>query len=208
MLDLQEYIKAIKPVEKSYGELVRAHENRLTKPQGSLGRLEELAITLGEIKRQELPVIKRKVIFTLAGDHGVVAEGVSAFPQEVTPQMVYNFVNQGAAINVLAKQAGADMIIGDLGVAVDMPIGHVCFRNRKINKGTQNFTKGPAMSRQEALLAITAGIEIFEEEMAKERMDLVGTGEMGIGNTTSATAILAVVSGEPIEEIVDRKSVV
>jgi nicotinate-nucleotide--dimethylbenzimidazole phosphoribosyltransferase len=156
------------------------------------------------MKRQEIPQLKRKVIFTFAGDHGVVEEGVSAFPQEVTPQMVYNFINNGAAINVLARQAGAEMVIADLGAAAEMDIQHPSFRDRKINAGTRNFTKEPAMTREEAVKAITTGIDIFEEEHRKEPIDIVGIGEMGIGNTTPATAILAVISGENIESIVGR----
>ena len=204
MIDLLEYLNEIEPVDTSYGQKAREREDRLTKPRGSLGRLEELAIDIASMKRQEIPQIKRKVIFTFAGDHGVVEEGVSAFPREVTPQMVYNFIRDGAAINVLARQAGAEMVIADLGVAEEMKIQHPCFRDRKINKGTGNFARGPAMTREEAVKAITTGIEIFEEEHRKEAIDLAGIGEMGIGNTTPATAILAVISGENIEDIVGR----
>jgi nicotinate-nucleotide--dimethylbenzimidazole phosphoribosyltransferase len=204
MINLTGYLKEIEPAALSYGQRAKEREDMLTKPQGSLGRLEELAIDIASMKRQEIPQLKRKMIFTFAGDHGVVEEGVSAFPQEVTPQMVYNFINNGAAINVLARQAGADIVIADLGVASDMDIQHPNFRHRKINAGTGNFTKGPAMSREEAVKAITTGIEIFEEEHRKEPIDLVGIGEMGIGNTTPATAILAVISGENIESIVGR----
>lgn len=204
MINLTEYLKEIEPAALSYGQKAKEREDMLTKPQGSLGRLEELAIDIASMKRQEIPQLKRKVIFTFVGDHGVVEEGVSAFPREVTPQMVYNFINNGAAINVLARQAGADMVIADLGVAVEMDIQHPNFRNRKINAGTCNFTKGPAMTREEAVKAIITGIEIFEEEQGKEPIDLVGIGEMGIGNTTPATAILAVTSGENIESIVGR----
>jgi len=203
-MDLMEYVKGIEPVDHTFGEQARERENQLTKPQGSLGRLEELAIQLAAMKRESLPRINRKTVFTFAGDHGVVEEGVSAFPQEVTPQMVYNFANDGAAINVLARQAGAGVIIADLGVAAPMELDHPNFKNRKIANGTANFTKGPAMTKEQTLRAIAAGIEIFEEEHAKEPIDLAATGEMGIGNTTPATAILAAVSGENIEHIVGR----
>jgi nicotinate-nucleotide--dimethylbenzimidazole phosphoribosyltransferase len=204
MNNLTEYLAEIEPIGLSYGQKAKEREDMLTKPQGSLGRLEGLAIDIASMKRQEVPQLKRKVVFTFAGDHGVVDEGVSAFPREVTPQMVYNFINNGAAINVLARQAGADIVIADLGVASDMDIQHPNFRDRKINAGTGNFTKGPAMTREDAVKAITIGIEIFEEEHRKEPVDLVGIGEMGIGNTTPATAILAVISGENIESIVGR----
>ena len=174
MIDLNEYLKEIEPVDTGYGQKAKEREDILTKPQGSLGRLEELAINIASMKRQEIPRIERKVIFTFAGDHGVVEEGVSAFPREVTPQMVYNFINNGAAVNVLARQAGADIVIADLGVASGMDIRHPNFRDRKINAGTGNFTKGPAMTREDAAKAITTGIEIFEEEHRKEPIDLVG----------------------------------
>ena len=204
MINLAEYLKEIEPAAPSYGQKAKKREDMLTKPKGSLGRLEELAIDIASMKRQEIPQLNRKMIFTFAGDHGVVEEGVSAFPQEVTLQMVCNFINNGSAINVLARQAGADMVIADLGVAAEMDIQHPNFRNRKISAGTGNFTKGPAMTSEEAVKAITTGIDIFEEEHRKEPIDLVGIGEMGIGNTTPATAILAVISGENIESIVGR----
>lgn len=204
MNNITEYLKEIEPTAFSYGQKAKEREDMLTKPQGSLGRLEEIAIDIASMKRQEVPQLKRKVIFIFAGDHGVVDEGVSAFPQEVTPQMVYNFINNGAAINVLARQAGADIVIADLGVAAEMDIQQPNFRDRKINTGTGNITKGPAMTREEGVKAITTGIDIFEEEHRKEPLDLVGIGEMGIGNTTPATAILAVISGENIESIVGR----
>lgn len=204
MNNLAEYLKKIEPAAPFYGQKTKEREDMLTKPRGSLGRLEELAIEIASMKRQEIPKITRKVIFTFAGDHGVVEEGVSAYPQEVTPQMVQNFINNGAAINVLARQAGAEMVIADLGVAADMDIRHPDFRGRKINRGTRNFVKEPAMTREEAVKAITTGIEIFEQEHEKEAIDLVGIGEMGIGNTTPAAAILAAISGENIENIVGR----
>jgi nicotinate-nucleotide--dimethylbenzimidazole phosphoribosyltransferase len=201
---LNEYMSHIEPIDHSFGELAQARENTLTKPQGSLGRVEELAVTIASITRQPVPVLGRKTVFTFAGDHGVVEEGVSAFPQEVTPQMVANFIHNGAAVNVLARHAGADIIVADLGVAVDLDFDPSCFKNRKINTGTRNVCKGPAMTEDEAVRSIWAGIEIFEEEHEKEKITLAATGEMGIGNTTPATAILAVISGEPIEEITGR----
>lgn len=203
-MNLDAYLSEIEPVDEAFGIKAREREDLLTKPRGSLGRLEELAIRLAAMKRDVLPRVKRKVIFTFAGDHGVVDEGVSAFPREVTPQMVYNFVNDGAAINVLARQAGAEIIIADLGVAADLDIDHVNFRSRKVGPGTRNFALAPAMSVEEAVQSIMTGIDIFEEEHKKSPIDLVGTGEMGIGNTTPATAILAVISKENIENIVGR----
>jgi len=204
MRDLNDYLQGIEPIDQSNAVTAQAREDMLTKPQGSLGRLEELATAIAAMKREDLPTCNRKTIFTFAGDHGIVEEGVSAFPQEVTPQMVYNFIGNGAAINVLARNAAADIVVADLGVAADLNIEHPFFRDCKVAKGTQNFAKGPAMSRDQAIQSIVAGIEIFEAEHKKDRIDLVGIGEMGIGNTTPATAILAVISGEPVELLVGR----
>jgi nicotinate-nucleotide--dimethylbenzimidazole phosphoribosyltransferase len=154
----------------------------LTKPAGSLGRLEELSIQLAGITGQNIPSIKDKVIITMAGDHGVVAEGVSAFPQEVTPQMVLNFLHGGAAINVLARHVGARITIVDMGMAAGME-PHPALVVKKIAHGTANMAKGPAMTREQAEQAIMAGVEVVEAEIAKG-LDIVGTGDMGIGNTT------------------------
>lgn len=180
----------------------RAHLDRLTKPQGSLGRLEELASRVVEITGQERPAIRRAVVFTLAADHGVVAEGVSAYPQVVTTQMVENFLSGGAAINVLARHAGADVVVADLGVATPIPSrpGLVV---RRIGPGTKNMAAGPAMTREEALASIEAGIGLVEAERC-QGVDLIGTGEMGIGNTTAASAISAVLTGAPVEAVTGR----
>ncbi len=201
---LTNYLNDIQPVDTAYGDEAQQRENILTKPQGSLGYLEDIAVAVAAMKRQAIPTIKRKAIFTFAGDHGVVEEGVSAFPQEVTPQMVYNFINGGAAINVLARHVDAEVIVADLGVAAQLDIQHSNFKDHKVKPGTANFTKGPAMSKEDAIEAIKRGITIFEEEHAKEPFDLIGTGEMGIGNTTPATAILATISGQNVENIVGR----
>jgi len=203
-MNLDAYLSKIEPVDETYADLAREREDMLTKPRGSLGWLEELAVRLAAMKRESLPQVKRKVIFTFAADHGVVDEGVSAFPREVTPQMVYNFANDGAAINVLARLNGAEIIIADLGVAAELDIRHANFRSRKVGRGTRNFAQAPAMSAVEAVKAIMTGIEIFEEEHQKEPIGLAGTGEMGIGNTTPAAAILAVIGEEKIEDIVGR----
>jgi nicotinate-nucleotide--dimethylbenzimidazole phosphoribosyltransferase len=171
----------------------RARQNMLTKPAGSLGRLEELSIQLAGILGREIPVIKDKVIITMAGDHGVVAEGVSAFPQEVTPQMVLNFLHGGAAINVLARHVGARITIVDMGVAADME-PHPSLVIKKIAHGTANMTVGPAMTREQAGQAVLAGVEVVEAEIARG-LDIVGTGDMGIGNTTPSAAIAAALTG-------------
>lgn len=176
--------------------------DNLTKPVNSLGRLEELAKLIVGISGKEDPEIKNKVIFTFASDHGVAAEKVSAFPQEVTTQMVYNFLNEGAAINVLAKHAGARVVIADLGVASILR-PHPRLIERKINMGTKNMAEGPAMTRAEAIRSIETGIDIFEREL-KLGIDICATGEMGIANTTASSALAAVFLKKKAEEITGK----
>ena len=173
------------------------------RPQGSLGVLEPLSARLAAIFGTLDVHLEKKVVVTCAGDHGVVDEGVSLFPQEVTQQMVHNFVIKGASINILAKHAGAESMAADIGVKADfdpdLPIFH-----KKVAKGTENFTKGPAMTRRQAVAAIEAGIEIVDELVAKGGLHMLGTGDMGIGNTTPSTAIIAVLSGEKVEDLTGR----
>jgi nicotinate-nucleotide--dimethylbenzimidazole phosphoribosyltransferase len=170
----------------------------LTKPPGSLGRLEEIAVRLAAISGRP-PRVAAPVIFTLAGDHGVVAEGVSAYPQSVTAQMVENFLRGGAAVNVLARQAGARVVVADFGVATPLgpPEGLVV---RRIGAGTANMARGPAMTRAQAVAAIEAGAALAVEAIAGGA-DLLGTGEMGIGNTTAASAITAALTGAPADAV-------
>jgi nicotinate-nucleotide--dimethylbenzimidazole phosphoribosyltransferase len=176
--------------------------DQLTKPPGSLGRLEELARRLAEISGRCPPPIAHPVIFTLAGDHGVVAEAVSAYPQVVTAQMVENFLAGGAAVNVLARHAQARVIVADLGVAGPLP-AHPDLKSRKIAPGTRNMSRGPAMTRTEAEAAVEAGIDLVEAERTYG-LDVIGTGEMGIGNTTAASAILAAFTGAPVSDVTGR----
>ena len=171
----------------------RARQDTLTKPQGSLGRLEDLSVVLAGIFGQAVPVIRRKSLILAAGDHGVVAEGVSAYPQDVTPAMVLNFLRGGAAINVLAKHAGADIIVLDAGVASDLP-SHPLLRSVKIGRGTGNIAAGPAMTTEQAIQCLETGIETCREQLA-EGADLVACGDMGIGNTTPSSAITSVITG-------------
>jgi nicotinate-nucleotide--dimethylbenzimidazole phosphoribosyltransferase len=180
----------------------RARQDQLTKPRGSLGQLEALSIQLAGIYGQPLPEIHRPMVVTMAGDHGVVAEGVSAYPQEVTPQMVLNFLHGGAAINVLARHVGAEVVIVDMGVAGDLP-PHPGLVDRRVARGTENLAVGPAMTRQHALQALEAGAAVVEDQLSRG-MDMLGLGEMGIGNTTPSTAIAAVLTGRPPAEIVGR----
>jgi nicotinate-nucleotide--dimethylbenzimidazole phosphoribosyltransferase len=180
----------------------RQRQDNLTKPQGSLGRLEELSVRLAGITGKERPRFPRKAVFVCAADHGVAAEGVSAFPQAVTPQMVLNFVRGGAAINVLARRAGARVIVADLGVAADFP-ADTAIAHKKVGPGTRNMAVGPAMSPGEARSAICAGIDLVEAELVRG-LDLVATGDMGIGNTTASSAIVAAITGRPVADVTGR----
>ncbi|MBF0619299.1 MAG: nicotinate-nucleotide--dimethylbenzimidazole phosphoribosyltransferase [Candidatus Omnitrophica bacterium] len=176
--------------------------DNLTKPQGSLGRLEDLAKQVVEITRVKKPLLTHKVVFVMAGDHGVTEEGVSAFPKEVTPQMVYNFLRGGAGINVLSQHVGARVVVADMGVAVDLtPSPELIVR--KVGYGTKNMAKGPAMSREEAIKSIENGISIFETEF-KKGIHLAATGEMGIGNTTPASAIVSVITGRTAADVTGK----
>jgi nicotinate-nucleotide--dimethylbenzimidazole phosphoribosyltransferase len=199
---LQDTMQKIKKPDYSVAQEAQKRLDNLTKPQGSLGRLEEIAKQMVVISGKTNPYIKNKVIFTMAADHGVVAEAVSAFPQEVTPQMVYNFVRGGAAINVLARHVGAKVIVVDMGIAVDLD-KHPGLIIKKVGYGTKNMTEGPAMSKEEAISSIEAGIEIFEAEYDKG-IDIVGTGDMGIGNSTPSAAIASILTGKSVEEIAGR----
>ncbi len=170
-----------------------ARLDSLTKPPGSLGALEEIAIKLSGIRGNPMPEIRKKVNIIMVGDHGIVSEGVSAFPQQVTRQMVLNFLNGGAAVNVLARHVNADVVVVNVGMAEELE--HPQLVNRLVKKGTNNMVNGPAMTREEAVRSIEAGIEVVYEEVDKGA-DLVATGDMGIGNTTPSSAILAVYSGQ------------
>ncbi|MFH1692352.1 MAG: nicotinate-nucleotide--dimethylbenzimidazole phosphoribosyltransferase [Candidatus Omnitrophota bacterium] len=202
MNKLKEVCGAITGPDLDIIEKTQDHLNHLTKPVASLGRLEELAVQIAGITSCQTPQLHTKTIFTFAADHGVTEEGISAFPKEVTPQMVYNFLKGGAAINVLAKHAGAKVVIADLGVACDLK-PHPNLIVEKINYGTKNMAKEPAMSRQEALQSIHSGIKIFEDQL-KQGLDILGTGEMGIGNTTASSAITTVLTKKHAEEVTGK----
>lgn len=200
---LQKALDRITPPSAEWQEKAYDRLRAQARPQGSLGVLEDVGARLAGIAQTLDVHLTRKVIVTCAGDHGVCAEGVSLFPSEVTPQMVYNFVKGGASINVLARHAGAVVKVADLGVnwdfEPDLPIFH-----KKIQKGTDNFARGPAMTRAAAVQSIEAGIEIVEELLAQGPVDLLGTGDMGIGNTTPSTAIIAAFSGLPVDQLTGR----
>jgi len=201
-MTLEALIARIQPLDQEAIASARARQNMLTKPQGSLGKLENLSIQIAGITGQPRPHINHKVVTVMAGDHGVVAEGVSVFPQEVTPQMVMNFLYGGAAINVLSKHVGARVVIVDMGVAAPID-AHPQLISRRVGSGTGNIAKGPAMTRAQGVESILSGVEIVEAEIAKG-LDILATGDMGIGNTTPSAAIACVVTGKSASEIVGR----
>src|SRR5512145_1193613 len=184
-----ETLQKIQPVDKRLEPGIRARLDSLTKPPGSLGELEEIAVRYCLATGNLKPVPGKKIIFSFAGDHGVCDEVVSAFPQEVTPQMVKNMLSGGAAVNVLARHAGAEVRVVDIGVAADLS-GADGLISRKIRFGTANMAQGPAMTEEEATRAIEVGMALASEA-ANEGATLIGTGDMGIGNTTPSSALFA-----------------
>lgn len=198
---VQSILNRIEPLNEAAMTAAQARLDQLTKPPGSLGQLEAYAVRLAGIAGEVYATFPKKAVVVMAADHGVVEEGVSAYPAEVTPQMVRNFLTGGAAINALARLAGADVVCVDVGVAVD--IDHPALVRKKVRYGTANFTKGPAMTRAEALEALCVGIEVAEE-LADRGYRLLATGEMGIGNTTSAAALLAAFTGDDPADCVGR----
>ncbi|HSL31549.1 MAG TPA: nicotinate-nucleotide--dimethylbenzimidazole phosphoribosyltransferase [Anaerolineales bacterium] len=198
----EQAIAQIPPLDETAMRSARARQDTLTKPRGSLGRLEELSIQLAGMKAGPLPSLERKAVIVMAADHGVAREGVSAYPPEVTAQMVLNFLRGGAAINVLARQAGARVIVVDIGVAAYLePMPGLVQRN--VMCGTNNLAQGPAMSRVQAEQALQVGMDILEEE-AGLGLDIVAAGDMGIGNTTPSSAIAAALTGLPVAQVVGR----
>ena len=201
-MKLEETIQAIKPLDDTAMRAARARQDRLTKPRGSLGRLEELSIRLAGMKAEPFPSVERKAVIVMAADHGVTQEGVSAYPSDVTAQMVLNFVRAGAAINVLAHQARARVTVVDIGVNADFEPMPGLIR-RKVLCGTRNMAQGPAMTREEAGQALQVGVDVLIKEAANG-LDLIATGDMGIGNTTPSSAIAAVLTGLPVAQVVGR----
>lgn len=203
MKTIEDTIQRIKAPDSAWRAKAQERLRHQARPAGSLGILEEVGMRLAAIKRTLDVRLASKVIVTCAGDHGICEEGVSLFPSDVTPQMVYNFVGGGASINVLARHAGARVRVADLGVAhefpPDLPIFHC-----KVAPGTRNFARGPAMTRDQAQRSLAAGIAIVSALEADGPLDLLGTGDMGIGNTTPSTAIIAAFSGLPVEQLVGR----
>ncbi len=202
MILLSKTLAGIGDVDREAGEQAQKRLDSLTKPPGSLGILEEIAVQLAAIQGKAIPVLGQKVVMVMAGDHGVVEEGVSAFPQEVTQQMVINFLNHGAAINVLSNQADARIVVTDVGIK-GAAIEHPELNIRKVRPGTRNMVKEAAMTEEEVTAAVEVGIEMVDREIDKGAT-IVATGEMGIGNTTPSSAILACLTGKDLDLITGR----
>jgi len=202
MEKLKKTISGIGILDENAMKKAKHRQDSLTKPAESLGRLEELSIKIAGITKNPTPKIKNKVIVTMAADHGVADEGVSAYPKEVTAQMVYNFLNHGAAINVLANHINAKIIVVDMGVAADIKAQGVV--NKKVNYGTKNIAKCPAMSYDDAVKSIESGIEVVEDELKNNNIDIIGTGDMGIANTTPSSAIVSIITGTDVERVTGR----
>jgi nicotinate-nucleotide--dimethylbenzimidazole phosphoribosyltransferase len=202
-MKLKQIIEKIQPLDNDAKQAARLRQDMLTKPRGSLGRLEELSIQLAGMMATPFPAVERKAVIVMAADHGVALDGVSAYPPEVTPQMVLNFLQGGAAINVLTRQANARVVTVDMGVAMEIEDASGKLIRRKVGPGTANLSKGPAMTRAQAEESILSGIEIAEAEIA-QGVDILATGDMGIGNTTPSAAIAACILGHAPKEIVGR----
>jgi nicotinate-nucleotide--dimethylbenzimidazole phosphoribosyltransferase len=199
---LSQILKRIESPDKSMMDLARKRQDALTKPRGSLGKLEDVSVRVAGMRRRITSAFDDKAIIVMAADHGVVAEGVSAYPQSVTRQMVAPFLNGCAAVNVFARHIGARVIVVDMGVIGGFD-GNPLLENQSIAFGTDNMAKGPAMTRKQASDAIESGIAVIESQVEKG-LDIVGTGEMGIGNTTAASAICATVSGRSAADVTGR----
>lgn len=201
MQHIRNRAESVVPLDAAAMELARTRQQQLTKPAGSLGRLEDIAVQIAGITGHPSPVIARKAVIIMAGDHGVTNEAVSAYPSAVTLQMVYNFLQGGAAINALAHYVGAKVIVVDVGVAAD--ISHPDLLSRKVAFGTANMALEPAMTRAQMLEAIQVGIDVFDAQL-DQGIDLVATGDMGIGNTTASSAITAALLQTPVARVTGR----
>ena len=204
-LKLDVVVEGIEPASADWRRQARDYLSNLAIPLWSLGQLLDLAEQLAAIKQTLKPSVRNKVVVAMAGDHGVVDEGVSTCPQEVTPQMVYNFVAGGAGINAIAGVAGARVVVVDMGVVADLDElarqGKII--SCKIGRGTGNMARGPAMTREQAVQSLEAGIGVAGQ-LVKEGAELLGTGDMGIGNTTPSSAVLAALTGLPAREVTGR----
>ncbi len=202
VVELQKVLDSIQPLDTEYMNKAQERLDNLAIPRGSLGRLMDFGRQYAAIRRNPQPKIQKKRIYTFAADHGIVDEGVSAFPRQVTREMVFNFMRGGAGINVLGGHAGAEVVVVDIGVDFDFPAIEG-LRVMKVARGTRNMANEPAMTRQEALKAIGVGISMAREA-ARDGVDIIGTGDMGIGNTTPSSAIIAAFAKCSAAEVTSR----
>jgi nicotinate-nucleotide--dimethylbenzimidazole phosphoribosyltransferase len=205
--DLERIINDIEPLDASWVEKAKDRTARLVMPTRALGRLHEISETLCAIQKTLEPSVDRKAFLVMAGDHGVVKEGISAYPQEVTAEMIKAFLAGGAGINVLARQIGAEIIVVDMGIIPELDLSTLQESNqliiRKVSNGTANLARGPAMSKAQAQHAILTGFQLAGDLIARG-VQILGTGDMGIGNTTPSAAIGTVITGSSLEEMVGR----
>jgi nicotinate-nucleotide--dimethylbenzimidazole phosphoribosyltransferase len=199
---LSQTLNKIEPADKDIIELAHKRQDSLTKPRGSLGKLEDVSVRIAGMRRCITSTLDNSAIVVMAADHGVAEEGISAYPQEVTRQMVFPFLSGCAAVNVFARHVGARVVVVDMGVIGGFE-PHPLLECQSIGFGTANMAKGPAMTLKQATDAIEAGIAVIEDQIAKG-LDIVGTGDMGIGNTTAASAICAAITGRPVAEVTGK----
>lgn len=198
---LARYLLSIQAPNMELAKAAQQHSDQLTKPPGSLGKLEHIVAQLAAMTDELWPDLSKRTVIIMAGDHGVCDEGISAFPQSVTPQMVHNFLQGGAAVNVLARAAQAEVVCVDIGVAAELE--HDQLVSRKLMHGTNNIAKGAAMTREQAIAGIAVGIELVEM-LHKRGSRMFATGEMGIGNTTPSAAIVALMTDISAEQAAGR----
>lgn len=196
---LSTIIGNIEVPDEKWRKIAQAHLDSLTKPKGSLGQLEHLAARMVAVQESTRPSVERRAAYVLVADHGITEEGISAYPKEVTRQMVLNFANGGAAINVLARHANAQVVIVDVGVDGDLDSIDGIIRH-KVRRGSRNMLHTPAMNETELESALRVGIDLAADAKHRE-LHLIAVGEMGIGNTTAASAITAALTGVPPAEV-------
>jgi nicotinate-nucleotide--dimethylbenzimidazole phosphoribosyltransferase len=197
-------VPSIRPLDPAWFRSAAAHQARLTMPAGALGRLLDLGQQLCAVQETLEPRTAPAAVLVMAADHGIAAEGVSAYPQEVTGQMVANFLRGGAAINVLARRQGAAVLVIDMGVKAPPPSHPALVADLAIARGTANFLHGPAMSTTQAQAALAAGRGVVAERLLPNEVRVVALGEMGIGNTSSASALTAALTGQPAAAVTGR----
>ena len=206
-MKLEDILKGIKPLDNTWIQKGRERTAQLVMPTRALGRLHDVSERLCAIQKTLVPSVKRKAVLVMAGDHGVASEGVSAYPQEVTGAMVQTFLNGGAGINAISRHVGADVWVVDMGIIPEMNPDRIAGGDRllirKTARGTANLAKGPAMTRKEAETSVLTGFQLAAE-LFDEGVEILGTGDMGIANTTPSAAIGCVVTGIPPEEMVGR----